>query len=115
MKNRPQLEKAIDELGTNDVLVLAEWDRCTRSLMDGVRIMVRLQKRGATIKVLDKPGLDLTTPIGQGILALLSGLAQDERERIVKRARDGRAHTRARGVRFGPKPKLTPHQQQEAR
>jgi DNA invertase Pin-like site-specific DNA recombinase len=83
--------------------------------MDGVRIMVCLQKRDATIKVLDKPGLDLTTPIGQGILALLSGLAQDERERIVKRARDGRAHARARGVRFGPKPKLTAHQQQEAR
>jgi hypothetical protein len=30
-KGRPELEKAIDELGTGDVLVLAEWDRCTRS------------------------------------------------------------------------------------
>jgi predicted site-specific integrase-resolvase len=33
-RGRPQLEKAIDELGTGDVLVLAEWDRCTRSMVD---------------------------------------------------------------------------------
>ena len=28
-RNRPELEKAIDMLGTRDVLVLAEWDRAT--------------------------------------------------------------------------------------
>jgi DNA invertase Pin-like site-specific DNA recombinase len=35
VKGRPQLEKAIDALGTGDVLVVAEWDRATRSMMDG--------------------------------------------------------------------------------
>ena len=34
IKNRPQLEKAIDELGTGDILVVAEWDRATRSMLD---------------------------------------------------------------------------------
>jgi hypothetical protein len=29
---RPQLERAIDALGTGDVLVVAEWDRATRSM-----------------------------------------------------------------------------------
>ena len=29
---RPQLDKAIEALGTGDVLVLAEWDRVTRSM-----------------------------------------------------------------------------------
>jgi|SRR5215475_14472183 len=33
-KGRPQLEKAIDALGTGDVLVVAEWDRATRSMME---------------------------------------------------------------------------------
>ena len=32
LKGRPQLERAIDALGTGDVLVLAEWDRATRSM-----------------------------------------------------------------------------------
>jgi DNA invertase Pin-like site-specific DNA recombinase len=57
---RPQLEKALDQLGTGDVLVVAEWDRATRSMIDGVNIIERINARGALIKVLDKPHLDLT-------------------------------------------------------
>lgn len=71
--------------------------------------------RGATVKVLDKPWLDLTSPMGKGILAFLSALAEDERDRILRRANVGRANARKRGVRFGPKPKLTTHQQALAR
>src|SRR6187200_2645327 len=68
---RSMVERAIDELGANDVLVLAEWDRATRSMIDGITIMQRVHARGAAIKVLDKPHLDLTTKIGQGFLAFL--------------------------------------------
>ena len=56
-KGRPQLEKAIDELGTGDVLVVAEWDRATRSMLDGVAIIERIHARGCFVKVLDKPHL----------------------------------------------------------
>src|SRR5215467_10200841 len=91
VKGRPQLEKAIDALGRGDVLVVAEWDRATRSMMDGVHIIERIHARGAMIKVLDKPHLDLTTPIGRGFIAFLSALAEDERQRIVKRANEGKA------------------------
>lgn len=114
VKNRPQLERAIDALGTGDVLIVAEWDRATRSMMDGIQIMQRIAERDAAIRVLDKPHLDLTTPIGRGFLAFLSALAEDERGRIVQRAADGRQAARDRGVRFGPKPKLSEHQQQKA-
>ncbi|RVT80665.1 recombinase family protein, partial [Rhodobacteraceae bacterium CCMM004] len=110
VKGRPQLEKAIDALGTGDVFVIAEWDRATRSMMDGITIIQRVAERSATVKVLDKPWLDLTTPMGKGILAFLSALAEDERERITRRANDGRTAAKARGVKFGPKPKLTAHQ-----
>ena len=83
-------------------------------MMDGITIIERIQKRGALIKVLDKAHLDLTTPIGRGFIAFLSALAEDERQRIVKRANDGRKVARAKGVKFGRKPKLTEHQQEEA-
>ena len=59
------------------------------------------------IKVLHKPHLDLTTPIGRGFIAFLSALAEDKRQRIVKHANDGRAAARKRGVHMGRKPKLT--------
>ena len=115
IRNRPELEKAIDELGTGDVLVVAEWDRATRSMFDGISLIERIAKRGALIKVLDKPHLDLTTPIGRGFIAFLSALAEDERQRIVARANAGRKVARAKGVRFGRKPTLNEHQQKEAR
>ena len=114
-KGRPQLEKAIDALGKGDVLVVAEWDRATRSMIDGVHIIERIHARGAMIKVLDKPYLDLTTPIGRGFIAFLSAMAEDERHRIVKRANEGRAAARKRGVHMGRKPKLTDLQRRVAR
>jgi DNA invertase Pin-like site-specific DNA recombinase len=41
-------------------------------------------------------------------------LGKDERTRILARATSGRASARKRGVKFGPKPKLAPHQEREA-
>ena len=73
MRNRPKLAKAIDAPPTGGVLVLAEWDRCTRSMIDGIDIMERTAARGAFVKV-DKVDLDLTMPIGRGFLAFLSAL-----------------------------------------
>jgi len=115
MNGRPQLEKAIDQLGAGDVLVIAEWDRATRSMMDGISIIQRIADRGATVRVLDRQWLDLTSPMGKGILAFLSALAEDERQRIVRRANEGRVAAKAAGVKFGRKPKLSEHQRQLAR
>lgn len=114
-KGRPELEKAIDALGTGDALVLAEWDRATRSMYDGITIMQRVHARGGVIIVLDKPHLDLTSKIGQGFLAFLSALAEDERDRILKRAAEGRKVARAAGRKGGRKPKLNSTQQARAR
>ena len=47
-------------------------------------------------------------------LAFLSALAEDERERITKRANEGRRIAAANGTKFGRKPKLTDHQRQPA-
>ena len=43
--------------------------------------------------------------IGRGFIAFLSGMAEDERHRIVKGANEGRAVARKNRVRFGRKPK----------
>ena len=42
-------------------------------------------------------------------------MAEDERQRIVKRANDGRTAARAKRVKLGRRPKLTDHQREEAR
>ena len=84
-------------------------------MMDGMAIIERVSRREAMIKVLDKPHLDLTTPLGRGFIAFLSAMAEDERQRIVKRANDGRTAAKAKGIKLGRKPKLTDHQREEAR
>ena len=55
---------------------------------------------------------DLTMPSGRGILALLSGLAEEERTRIHRRA--SRIAAIKRGIKLGRKFKLSDHQQAEA-
>ena len=115
LAGRPQLARALAELDTGDQLVIAEWDRATRSMWDGLQIIKAVIDAGATVLVLDRPYYDLTTPIGRGFVAMFSAMAEDERLRIVKRTHEGRQLARAAGVKMGRKPKLTPHQIKEAR
>ena len=48
------------------------------------------------------------------MLAVLGGLAEFERELIRARTGEGRERAKERGVKMGPKFKLTAHQQREA-
>jgi DNA invertase Pin-like site-specific DNA recombinase len=115
MAGRPQLARALDDLDTGDELVIAEWDRATRSMWDGLQIIKAVIDAGAAINVLDRSYIDLTTPMGRCFMAMMSAMAEDERLRIIKRTHEGRQIARAKGVRMGRKPKLTPHQIKEAR
>jgi len=114
LEGRPELDKAIAHLREGDTLVIAEWDRATRSMEDGFKLIQRVADRGAKLKALDKSYLDLTTPMGKAILVFFSAWAEDEGKRIVDRAADGRMAAKARGVVFGRKPKLTEWQRQKA-
>src|SRR5262249_48839332 len=109
LAGRPQLARALDELRPGDWLVLAEWDRATRSMWDGLHIVKQVLDAGATIKVLDFPSLDLTTPEGCGFLAMFSAMAERERLRIVARTREGCRIAMGKGVKMGPPFNLTSH------
>jgi DNA invertase Pin-like site-specific DNA recombinase len=102
-EKRPQLARAIGELREGDVFVVAEWDRATRSMMDGLSIIADVSKTGATVKVLDRAYFDLTTAMGRGMLAFVSALFEDERNRMLKRCQQGMKIAKANGVQFGPK------------
>ena len=104
-----------DDLDKGDELVIAEWDRATRSMWDGLQIIKAVIDAGAAIRVLDRSYIDLATPMGRGFMAMMSAMAEDERLRIIKRTHEGRQIARAKGVRMVRKPKLTPHQIKEAR
>src|SRR5215472_8136310 len=112
---RPQLRKALDSLAPGDELMIAEWDRATRSMWDGLQILKEIIDAEATVRVLDRAYIDLTSPIGRGFMAFISAMAEDERLRIIKRTHEGRAIARENGVKMGPKFRLNDLQRAEAR
>lgn len=77
--------------------------------------MVRVSNKGAGFTSLGDAWADTTTPHGRLMLTALGGLAEIERELIRARTSEGRVRAKARGVKLGRRPKLTPYQQCEAR
>lgn len=105
-RDRPELARLMDHLRPGDVVVVARLDRLARSTRDLLDIAERLQAAGAGLRSLAEPWADTTSPAGRMVLTVFAGIAEFERELIRERTRHGRAIARARGVRFGPPPKL---------
>jgi DNA invertase Pin-like site-specific DNA recombinase len=112
--NRVQLSRALATLGKGDVLVVTRLDRLARSTRDLLNILAAIAAKGAGFRSLRDAWADTTTPHGRLMLTILAGLAEFERELIRARTGEGRERAKARGVRLGRKPKLTPHQRMEA-
>src|SRR4029077_18592988 len=104
----------IAALSAGDVLLVTRLDRLARSTRDLLNVFDAGAKSGAGFKSLADAWADTTTAHGRLMLTVLGGLAEFERELIRARTDEGRKRAQARGVRFGRKLKLTPHQRQEA-
>lgn len=114
--NRPQYKRLLRKLKAGDTLVVKSIDRLGRNydeIIEQWRILTK--EKQAVIVVLDMPlldmrqGRDLTgTLIADIVLQLLSYVAQTEREFIRRRQAEGILAAKARGVRFGAKPKEKP-------
>ncbi|MEG1741983.1 MAG: recombinase family protein [Acetivibrio sp.] len=90
--------KSIDRLGRNYKEIINEWKVITNEL-------------NADIKILDMPLLDTSvhrdligTLISDIVLQLLSFIAENERETIRQRQKEGIAAAKKRGVKFGRPP-----------
>ena len=111
---RQALQRALQALGEGDVLIVTRLDRLARSTRDLLNVLATIAERGAGFRSLKDQWADTTTPHGKLMITILGGLAEFERSLILARTGEGRQRAMARGVRFGRKPKLTPHQIAEA-
>jgi len=112
--DRATLAKAVAALEAGDVLLVTKLDRPARSTRDLLNTLATIADKGAGFKSLGDPWADTTTPHGKLMITILGGLAEFERYLILSRTGEGRARAKARGVKFGRKPKLTKHQREEA-
>ena len=100
------------KLKENDLLVVKSIDRLGRDYEEIIRQWRHITKEiKADIKVLDMPLLDTTRSkdllgnfIADLVLQVLSYAAENERENIRQRQKEGIEAARARGVRFGRPP-----------
>ena len=112
--DRPQLKKLLAAIGQGDVVIIPAVVRLSRDTTDLLIIARDLQRAGAGLRSLAEPVVDTTSDFTELVLAMLGVAAKLERRRIKERTARGRADAKANGVKFGRKPKLTPHQKREA-
>ena len=106
---RPAWTALVKKLRQGDLLYVKSIDRLGRNYEDIQNQWRTLTKdRGVDIAVIDMPILDtrngkdlMGTFLADTVLALLSFVAQNERETIRKRQAEGIASAKARGVKFG--------------
>lgn len=100
-KDRPELEKLLDQLRPGDTVIISELTRLSRSTKDLFELVEIMSGKGADIKSLKESWLDTTTPQGKLMFTIFAGISQFERDLISQRTKEGLESARARGRNGG--------------
>lgn len=112
--DRPELQKLLEHLRPNDILVVWRLDRLSRSLKDLLYLMEKVEQAGAGFRSLTET-IDTTTPAGRMMMQMVGSFAEFERAMIRERTQAGLDLARSEG-RIGGRPrKLSAIQREEAR
>lgn len=108
-RNRPELERMLDQLRAGDRVVVWRLDRLGRSLRDLIDLVGSFEETGVSF-VSVQESIDTSSPGGRLIFHVFASLAEFERELIRERTYAGLAAARSRG-RLGGRPRaLSPSQ-----
>lgn len=119
--NRPGYQALKGALGLRrgDVLVIKSLDRLSRNKQEMKQELQWFKDHGIRLKVIDLPTTMIQFDAGQEwiqdmvnniLIEVLSSIAQEERNTIRKRQREGIEAARRAGVRFGPPDKGYPEE-----
>ena len=112
--SRPALQRCLKQLEHGDTLTVWKLDRLGRSVRDVMNTLHDLSSRGVQFQSLTEQ-IDTTHPLGKAMLHMVALLAELERGLIVERTKAGQLAAKKRGVKFGPKHKLSAAQIDHAR
>ena len=104
-RQRPELDRMLDQLRDGDVVTVTKYDRLARSLKDLLEIVETIGERGVGFRSL----------AGRLVFHVFASIAQFERERISERTKEGLASARKRGRIGGRPPALSAAQKVEVR
>lgn len=98
---RQGFSKLLERLESGDVLVVTKLDRLGRNAMDVRSTVETLEARGIRVHCLALGGVDLTSPAGKMTMAVLSAVAEFERDLLVERTQAGLERAKADGKTLG--------------
>lgn len=106
--DRPQLDRALDQLRQGDELVVTRLDRIARSVPDLHAIVGKIVDAGAAFTCLLQGSIDVRSATGKLWLTMLGAVAEFERDLLHERQREGIAARKAAGGYRGRKAVLDP-------
>ena len=112
---RPGFARLVDRLETGDVLIVTKLDRLGRNAMDVRATVEKLASDGVRVHCLALGGVDLTSPAGKMTMAVISAVAEFERDLLIERTQAGLSRAKAEGKALGRPSSLTSEQLAEVR
>ena len=102
-RERPELDRMLDELQAGDVVYIASIDRLSRSTKDLLEIVDIIRNKGAYLVSIKDSWLDTrdSNPMSEFLLTIMGAMGQLERDMITARIREGVRAAQDRGVKFG--------------
>ena len=88
--HRPELDKLLAIMQSNDTLKVTKLDRIARSATQGIELIQSLLDKGITVHVLNMGVMD-NTPTGKLVRNVMLAFAEFERDMIVERTTEGKA------------------------
>jgi DNA invertase Pin-like site-specific DNA recombinase len=101
--HRPEFDALLRGLRKDDVLVVCKLDRLCRSVKDAMEILEAVEKRGASLRVLNM-GLDTATATGRLVISVMASIAEFESAILRERQREGILACKARKGYSGRQP-----------
>lgn len=107
-KRRPALDALLEGARRGEFKVILVWaiDRLGRSMPAIVDTVLELDRLGVTIVSHSEPWLDTQGPVRPLLLSIFAWVAQQERDRLVERTKEGLRHARKSGKTLG-RPRVT--------
>lgn len=112
IENRPELLKLLEYIREKDTIIITELDRLGRTEKDLTYIINTINRKGANLEILSLPSTQIKDPalnklVNNLILEIYKYIAQQEREKIRERQRQGIALAKKQGKYKGRKRKYS--------
>ena len=101
-RDRPELDRMLNDLQAGDTVVVKSIDRLSRSTKDLLEIVEQIRAAQANLHILDLQ-IDTSTAMGKCVLTILGAIAELDRKTIKERTAEGIAIAKSQGKYKGRK------------